>query len=149
MARSTIQESITDILRNSLVPVINWGTAASPYYQEAPEPPPTFPFVVFDIRESTVERQFEDAYVEQYQMVLSVLGTESQIQASLSPYHSSSIFYYLEGLLNTPEQFDSDWFRCLLFQRMSWLLTKEDLRAPSGERVWRAEANYTIEVTPK
>lgn len=149
MARSTLQDSIVDVLRNSLVPAITWGNTASPFYLEAPEPPPSFPFVVFAVDESEVQRQFEETYMEVYPVKISVFGQEGHIAGSLSPYHSNSVFSYLEGLLTTPEEFDGDNFKCVSFDRLNWVLDFEDVRGPAGDRVWRATANYQVIIAPQ
>lgn len=149
MSKSTLQEVIVDVLRNSLVPYITWGATASPYYQEVPEPPPVFPYVVFDVPESKIERQFDSKLIEVYEPVIHVIGLEDHIEKSLSPYHADSIFSYLEGISEDLSKFSSDYFECEEFLRTNWVLKKDPTRGPTGERVWIATADYSAIVALK
>lgn len=171
MSKPTLQAVINQILRASSTPSgsrpvttgIIWAPGAgdgvgNPYYHEAPEPPPIFPTVVFDIPDdSTVSNFFEGGYEEEYKVVVEVYGTQEDIATVLTPYSSTSVLYFLDWLTNNKSLLAGDNFKVSSWFRDGWSLTQTPQRAPtgnpppgdpsiSGGRVWLARATYSATV---
>jgi hypothetical protein len=146
--RRTVQEVLVEVLRASGIVGIVWGEAASPYYQEAPEPPPAFPFVVLDVPPSEVEHLTEAVYVERYKPAVHVVGTREHVMAASSPYVPGSVNEFLDVLQQDVTQLDGDTFGCIRWARTSYTINLDrTARAPEGGRVWVASAIYDYEVS--
>lgn len=142
IATLTLHSSIVRLLRSSGVPRFTWGQDGSPYYDEVPEPPPAFPYVVFEVPESSVESTYEAVYAENYAPVFHVVGTEANIETVASPYGNESVVAFLDAQSRDPHVFSGDNFDCEMFVRRNWTLRREPLRASDGARVWIASATY-------
>ena len=156
----TLHASIVALLQasGSGAGKIVWGTATtpgSPYYREAPEPQPKFPFVVFDIEASTDEDQFEGAYIESYVVTVKVyvssttgLALPPALGLLTSPYQMpvNSIIAYLTQFSTTPHKIPADAFQVIDWTRYSYEVQKEDSREPSGGRLWVGVAKFSCRV---
>jgi hypothetical protein len=167
VARLLPHSSLVDVLRNSGVVGIEWAKPGvltepgSPYYQIKPEvaapaltggkPGSTYPYIVLDFPESSVEHGFKSpggAYYEKYRPVLYIIGTETQVVPLSSPYNGpgQSIVAYLDGI--GPSALDGDRFTCGEFSRESYHLKKSDVRAAgTTEWLWEVEVPYEFNVT--
>lgn len=145
---ATILEALVAKLQASGIAEVTWGVDASPYYEETPEPPPAFPFVVLEIPDSEVGHTFEEPYVEVYKPAVHVVGLEKHVATLMSPYVATSVFRFLDDLRGVPEQLNGTGYECEEFTRRSWVLKRHpSSRAPDGGRVWVASANYYVQVT--
>lgn len=143
--RNTILQAIVDVLRDCPNTSVIWGEMASPFYQEVPEPPPKFPYVVIDIPDSTIEHTIGDpAYTETYVTTINVVDVNV---SGLSPYKTGSVLHYLDSFRDNSSVFNGDigTFTCEEFLRQSWVLKLDtSSRDSAGGRVWIASANYEI-----
>lgn len=152
---TTPQEGLAALMisGSTLVPGITWGTNASPFYEEAPEPLPQgvdgnpFPYVVYDVEESTFNPTFEMAFYEAFVATIKVYCREIDIASNASPYVSSTIFYFLDGYKNNPRVMDGVGYQCIQFLRKSWRLHKDPERGPDVGRVWISECKYDLWLT--
>lgn len=159
MAYAGVHEAIVGVLRASDVADVDW--TKSPYYLEAAEPLPDdseagvfqlgpFPYVVYELPDSTVEHAMSDAFVEMFAPVFYVVGTQKHLTTVLSPYASGSVISYLDSLRGTQalpagyQAFDGDNFNCIEFTRQNYYLGKDPSRGTLGERVWLARASYKL-----
>ena len=158
MSYSDVEEAIAGVLRASGVAGIDWGKA--PYYVEAADPLPgaadsvysdaPFPYVAYMLPESSTEHTFEDAYVETYKPTFYVVGTQKFRQTVLSPYAAGSVIAFLDSLRGTqanptgPRTFNGTNFECLQFTRDGYQLGLDPSLGPKGQRVWVAQATYTM-----
>lgn len=157
MGYSSVQEAIVGVCRGSGVAGIDWTSNRSPYYVEAAEPFPDqpFPFLVFELPESSVSHTQEDPYVEVYRPRFYVIGLEADVAVLLSAYDPAGMVAFLDSLRGTQalpsgyKSFDGDHFECMQFTRDSFQLAKGSSRAPAGERTWEARATYYMEIQPK
>ena len=154
-----VNEAIVGVLRASGVAGIDW--TKSPYYIEAAEPlpgaegsaitdPGPFPYVVYELPESSTQHTMGDAYVETYKPRFYVVGTQKDRAVLLSPYAESGVIAYLDSLRGTAalpagyKLFDGANFDCIQFTRDGTYLAKDSSRGTFGERVWLREAGYTM-----
>jgi hypothetical protein len=138
---------------------IVWGTATtpgSPYYKEAPEPQPKFPFIVFDVEPSNTEDQYEEAYVENYNVEVKVyvssttgLALPPALGLLTSPYQipKNSVIAYLDGFNNSANMIPADTFQIFDWNRESYEVRKEESRDPSGGRLWIGVGKYSCRVS--
>lgn len=139
----SFHESLVSILRASAVSGISWGESASPYYDEVPEPPPAFPFVSYEIPDSTIEHAFSGNYIEKYLPTIYVVCLEQSVATLTSPYIAGSVFYFLDSYAQNPTPFSGSGFSCMQFIRLGYSLKRDtSLRSPAGGRVWIASATY-------
>lgn len=154
----TPHDAFTAVLRASGIStgngLLDFDWTNQPYYEEAPETMyqtldgKLAPFVVFSINPSTVEWQFENTYIESYDIEVKVTATEDLIGKVSSPYYlpTKSIVAYLDTL-NAPEILGSSLFQVIYFARQSYQIVKEDARGPDTARIWTAKANYKMQLS--
>lgn len=149
MPRYSIHESFTAVMRasDSGRDHIDWGSTASPFYEEGPEGTvtPNSPYCVYTIDDSEKEDTFGVPYRENYALTLHVVALQDAIMECASPNCPNSVLWYLDKIATTPELFDGAYFECIQFQRRGWVVKQDTtLRGPSGERVWIASAVFDI-----
>ena len=150
MARETPYRSITAMLNglNSRVPLIVWGSAASPYYKQVPEPAPAFPYCAYDLGKSTLEHSFgggkaNSSYVEKRTLSLMVFGDSDEIEQAAAPEMPGGLFHCLDSFADAPELLSGVGFDCILFVRKGYeLLLEEQREENSIMRIWQAVAEY-------
>ena len=149
MGYKVIQDSIVGVLRGSAISGIDWGSTASPYYEQVPEPAPAYPYLVFEVDDSSMEWHTELAYSEMYVATFHLICLEDDVASLGSPYETTSPFNYLDGKADELTVYDGDGFNVQEFHRTSWALKMlKDYRGPGGERVYDVQARYGIMVNP-
>jgi hypothetical protein len=152
--------------------LIQWGSASptqpqpgSPWYREIPEPVPgapnsggpVFPYVLFDVAESKIEPNFEGSDIEVYEVTVKVYcGSVNSpfappmVGLVTSPYQlkKNSIIAYLDSFSIQCDRLNGDvgTFYMHHWQRESYEILKEEIRDPTGGRVWVGMAKYTAGV---
>lgn len=140
---NSLHETLVAALRNSGVAGIAWGETGSPYYQQVPEPPPAFPYVVFDIPDSEVVHETDDNYRELYKPEITIVAEEPTIHALSSPYSLFSVLHFLDQMRNSPQLLNGQNFEVIQFLRLNYRVYRaDDARSPEGGRVWLASAVY-------
>lgn len=133
-----------------------------PYYKDAKEPQPAFPFVVYDIPNSNgPEHTFGDSYPELLNVEVKVVGVNPWIHYLGSPWGDpqSSVMAFLDSLSDQPFVFNGARYICCRFIRKDWELVEDDTRqpdplpgqpqgqaAPVYGNVYVARANYEMEI---
>jgi hypothetical protein len=150
--------SITGVLQaaGGTVSGIVWGqssatppTPGSPWYKQASEPPPAFPYVVFTIKGTTGEHVMGDpAYEAEFTVSFAVYGTQGNIEAVSSPFASTGLYHFLDGLANNPAAFSGTLFDCVgWYSNLDWDVDLEDVRGTDGfTRVYVSKCSYTMKV---
>jgi len=156
---SDVGEAITGVLRASGIQPFDWTASRNPFYWEAAIPMPVlpgtafadtpFPFVVYELPESTIDWQFSgpggDTFIETYRPKFYVVGNEKQRKTVLSPYAAGSLISYLDSLRNGwYSAFDGE-FQCIKFMRQNYYLGKGDGPGTAGENVWVAQSQYELQ----
>ena len=138
----------------------NWlnpdGSAGSPYYKDAKEPQPGFPYVVYDISAGTPEHTMGDGYPEAFEVTVDVVGANPYIHEIGSPYANpkTSPIAYLDAMGAQPFVFNGTRYNCFKFIRKSWELIEDPTRAPQDDsngggvygNVYVARAVYDMEI---
>lgn len=140
----SLQAAIVNVLRTSGVYGIDWGERASPYYEEAQEPQPKFPYVTLEFDDPKAEHTFGKGYTEEYLFRVYVLAEEADVVRLTSPYAPGSVLYYLDSYMETPEALNGSLYTCTGFTRQSWNVKNTDVaaRGPKGGRVWTGYGVY-------
>lgn len=156
MSRLIFHDSLVAVMRASAVPGVTWADpgeddpVGSPYYEEVPEPAPPFPYVAYELPDSSIEHSFEqDSYVETWRPTIYVVGLREHVVPLSSPHEDGSLIKFLDGLMETPEELDGDNFECLKFIRVGYRLYRDRSRGPTGARVWFAAVPYEAMTQPK
>lgn len=168
----TPHQAIVDILRRSGLTTVgvpngptreyNWvnpdGSPGSPYYIDAKEPQPDFPYVTYDLPDSEgPQHTMGDSYPEIFKPEFKVYGVNPWIHYLGSPYGSpiNSLFAFLDSLAEQPFVFNGVRYICTKFIRLSWVISEEDVRAPDNQtgdiapvynNVYAAKATYEMEI---
>lgn len=147
----SFQQAFTAVLRASGVNGVAWGEGASPFYVDAPEPPPPFPYVVFRIEQSSVVHTQDNPYTETLTVAVMVVGSQGDVdplmavQANLA---TDSVFVFLDSLRGTralpdgPEVFSGRNFNCQSFARTGYVFEELPDRDEVGSRVYQATGTY-------
>ncbi len=148
----TFQQALVFLLRGSGVGPgeIVWGSTisldsgGSPYYNEVPEPPTGFPFVVLLIPDSEVHWTFSSDYVETFHPEIHLVGVEDHVVRLGSPTSDESVYSFLDPISENPGILVGNRFQCCQFLRKDFRLDRDTTRerAPDGQRVWVASAKY-------
>lgn len=151
----SFRESFTSVLRNSFVDGVSWGEGASPFYVDAPEPPPPFPYVVFRITASTVEHTQNDPYNETLTCEVMVIGNQQHVNPLMevqADAATDSVFVFLDSLRGTqalpdgPDGFSGRNFYCESFVRTAYLFEEMPDRDEFGARVYQATGTYEVRI---
>jgi hypothetical protein len=131
-----------------------WDSPNSPFLDAVPDHVVEFPYVVFEIPQSSIPRRtFEYEYTEELDVKISVVGLWEHVVTIGSPYKAGSVFDILDLEIARPESFSGDGFVCARFARTSWLIKVDPIRkfggagdATAGERVYRAVCMYDMRI---
>lgn len=167
----TPHQAIVDVLRSAGISALgapnppahdfNWinpgGSPGSPYYKDAKEPQPWFPYVIYDIPVSKgPEHTMGDSYPELFDVEIKVIGLNPYIHYIGSPWADPMVspFAYLDSLAVEPFVFDGARYTCIKFIRKDWELFEDETRAPLDDsagggiygNVYVAKALYEMEI---
>lgn len=150
MALETPYRAITACLRTftAQVPRVTWGSTASPFYKQAPEPVVAFPYVVYDLAFSSIEHVMMSgseggSYAEKRALTIKVYGDSDEIEQAAAPEWENSLCNYLDGLADEPQYLNGLNFQCIQFLRNGYELLQEERRDETGVAwIWCAHATY-------
>lgn len=149
----SFQQAFTAVMRASGVNGVAWGEGASPFFVDANEPPPAFPYVVFRIEQSSVVHTQDDPYTETLSVAVMVVGSQGDcdplmaVQANLP---TDSVFVFLDKFRGTralpdgPTAFSGRNFDCQSFERTGYLFEELPERDEVGARVYQATGTYEV-----
>ena len=148
-------QAVRGVLANfgniGVVPGITWGSGASPYLEQVPEPPPdptATPFVVFTIASKSLEHAigFVD-FFEVFTVEFAVYAGQADIDAISTPYDVTGLFYQLDQLILQPGVFNGGKFTCDgWYRNAGWTIKMEAFRAPDVQRVWCSRSSYEMTI---
>ena len=141
----------------------NWynpdGSVGSPYYKDAKEPQPGFPYVVYDIPNSKgPEHTMGDSYPESFDVEIKVIGANPYIHWIGSPWSDPMVspIAYLDSLANDNlcQLLNGARYECIAFYRLDWEIEEDQTRAPQDDsngggvygNVYIARALYKMEI---
>ncbi len=139
------------VLRASGIEEIDW--TKSPYQIEAAEPLPKvpWPYVVFMIPDSSTQHVMgANPWVETFNPVVWVVGTQKQRATILSPWVPGGVVPYLDSKRGTSTEptgyrdFDCENAECIQFTRDSYRLGEDQSRSEKGQRIFVVESKYTL-----
>lgn len=143
--------AVTGVLRGcgTAVPGITWGSAASPYYRQVPEPPPdpiSTPYVEFDVKNDGGDDVMGgDAHSDFFTVTFRVYAGESVVEQISSPWAPQGLFHWLDTL--SFQVFSGAMFECQEWQgNHDWGIDLDDRRAPDTQRVWVATQSYRMSI---
>ena len=161
----TPHQAIVGVLRGAGIttvgipdaPARDFDWVNQPYYKDAKEPQPAFPWVIYDIPVSKgPEHTMGDSYPELFDVEIEVVGVNPYIHTIGSPWSDPYVspIAYLDSLAAEPFVFNGERYICCRFIRKDWELYEEESRAPQSDApaggvynsVYVAKATYEMEI---
>lgn len=142
-------DAVVAKLRGSGIPKLDWN--AGPWLDEAAEPQPDFPFLVYIVTPTELQLTFEKPFIAVYEIEFALHALQPDIAVLISEYGdpAASVFAFLDKSMATPGDFsEAGVFTCFQWIRQLPVdVKKSEFRTPKSPRAWKGSAKYTMSVT--